>query len=86
MVVMVGVCLLIYSFLFLNSAVAPRLSTTQLPSATDRPVFPSDRDFHCESYGIRASNGILFNHESPRRGETFVTRKITLSVPLKSNY
>jgi len=30
-----------------------------------------------ESYGIHASNGILFNHESPRRGETFVTRKIT---------
>ena len=33
-----------------------------------------------ESYNIFASNGILFNHESPRRGETFVTRKITLSV------
>ena len=30
-----------------------------------------------ESYGLFASNGILFNHESPRRGETFVTRKIT---------
>ena len=30
-----------------------------------------------ESYGVFASNGILFNHESPRRGETFVTRKIT---------
>ena len=29
------------------------------------------------SYGIFACNGILFNHESPRRGETFVTRKIT---------
>lgn len=33
-----------------------------------------------ESYGIHASNGILFNHESPRRGENFVTRKITRSV------
>jgi GDPmannose 4,6-dehydratase len=33
-----------------------------------------------ESYGIRASSGILFNHESPRRGETFVTRKITRAV------
>jgi GDPmannose 4,6-dehydratase len=32
---------------------------------------------HRESYGLHASNGILFNHESPRRGETFVTRKIT---------
>jgi GDPmannose 4,6-dehydratase len=30
-----------------------------------------------ESYNLHASNGILFNHESPRRGETFVTRKIT---------
>src|ERR1043165_3333046 len=30
-----------------------------------------------ESYGLHASCGILFNHESPRRGETFVTRKIT---------
>ena len=33
-----------------------------------------------EAYGLFASNGILFNHESPRRGETFVTRKITRSV------
>ena len=30
-----------------------------------------------EAYGVYACNGILFNHESPRRGETFVTRKIT---------
>ena len=33
-----------------------------------------------EAYGIHASNGILFNHESPIRGETFVTRKITRAV------
>jgi GDPmannose 4,6-dehydratase len=33
-----------------------------------------------ESYGIFACNGILFNHESPRRGETFVTRKITRAI------
>jgi GDPmannose 4,6-dehydratase len=33
-----------------------------------------------ESYGMFACNGILFNHESPRRGETFVTRKITMAV------
>src|SRR6266853_1612473 len=33
-----------------------------------------------ESYGIFACNGILFNHESPRRGETFVTRKVTSAV------
>jgi GDPmannose 4,6-dehydratase len=33
-----------------------------------------------EGYGLFACNGILFNHESPRRGETFVTRKITMAV------
>ena len=33
-----------------------------------------------EAYGMFSSNGILFNHESPRRGENFVTRKITLSI------
>jgi GDPmannose 4,6-dehydratase len=33
-----------------------------------------------DAYGLHASNGILFNHESPRRGETFVTRKITRGV------
>lgn len=33
-----------------------------------------------EAYGMHASNGVLFNHESPRRGETFVTRKITRAV------
>jgi GDPmannose 4,6-dehydratase len=33
-----------------------------------------------EAYGLYACNGILFNHESPRRGETFVTRKITLAA------
>jgi GDPmannose 4,6-dehydratase len=33
-----------------------------------------------EAYGIHASNGILFNHESPRRGETFVTRKISMAA------
>ena len=43
-----------------------------------------------ESYGIFAVNGILFNHESPHRGETFVTRKITraagrIKLGLQSN-
>src|SRR4030066_1713776 len=33
-----------------------------------------------EAYGIHACNGILFNHESPRRGETFVTKKITKAI------
>ena len=36
--------------------------------------------FYREAYGIFACNGILFNHESPRRGETFVTRKITRGI------
>ena len=35
---------------------------------------------HREAYGMYACNGVLFNHESPRRGETFVTRKITRAV------
>jgi len=35
---------------------------------------------YCEGYGILACNGILFNHESPRRGQTFVTRKITRAL------
>ena len=34
-----------------------------------------------EAYGMHASNGILFNHEGPSRGETFVTRKITRASP-----
>ena len=39
-----------------------------------------------EAYGMFAANGILFNHESPRRGETFVTRKITRAVArIKAN-
>jgi GDPmannose 4,6-dehydratase len=35
-----------------------------------------------EAYGLHASNGILFNHESPRRGENFVTRKVTIGASL----
>jgi GDPmannose 4,6-dehydratase len=38
-----------------------------------------------EGYGMHASNGILFNHESPRRGETFVTRKISRAVAQIAN-
>ncbi len=38
-----------------------------------------------ESYGLHASNGILFNHEGPTRGETFVTRKITRAVAAIEN-
>jgi len=42
-------------------------------------AFDATRSYR-ESYGIFAVNGIMFNHESPRRGETFVTRKITRAV------
>jgi len=42
-------------------------------------AYYSTRNYR-EAYGIFAVNGILFNHESPRRGETFVTRKITRGV------
>jgi GDPmannose 4,6-dehydratase len=35
---------------------------------------------YCEAYGLYACNGIMFNHESPRRGETFVSRKITRAL------
>ncbi len=38
-----------------------------------------------EGYGMHVSNGILFNHESPRRGENFVTRKITLGIAAIKN-
>ena len=42
-------------------------------------AFYATRNYR-EAYGMFAVNGILFNHESPRRGETFVTRKITRAV------
>jgi GDPmannose 4,6-dehydratase len=42
-------------------------------------AFDATRNYR-ESYGVFAVNGIMFNHESPRRGETFVTRKITRAV------
>jgi GDPmannose 4,6-dehydratase len=41
--------------------------------------------FYREGYGIRASNGILFNYESPRRGKTFVTRTISRAVAKIAN-
>ena len=42
-------------------------------------AFDTTRNYR-EAYGIFAVNGILFNHESPRRGETFLTRKVTLGI------
>lgn len=64
----------------------------EIPQTENTPFYPRSpyacaKVFaHCitvnyrESYGMHASNGILFNHESPRRGETFVTRKITMGI------
>ena len=65
---------------------------TQVPQNEDTPFYPRSpygvaklygywivKNYR-ESYGMYAVNGILFNHESPRRGETFVTRKITLAA------
>src|SRR5436190_5760780 len=64
----------------------------EVPQTEDTPFYPRS-PYGCakvfsywitinyrESYGLHASNGILFNHESPRRGATFVTRKITRAV------
>ena len=63
--------------------------TTEIPQTESTPFYPRS-PYGCakvysywqtvnyrEAYGLFACNGILFNHESPRRGETFVTRKIT---------
>jgi len=54
--------------------------TPKSPYAAGK-VFAHDiTKIYRESYGLFATNGILFNHESPHRGETFVTRKITKAV------
>lgn len=67
-------------------------ATTESPQSESTPFHPRSPyavakayAFHItqnyrEAYGMYAANGILFNHESPRRGETFVTRKITRAV------
>ncbi len=67
-------------------------NTTEIPQNENTPFYPRSPYAvaklygywiivnYREAYGIHASNGILFNHESPIRGETFVTRKITRAV------
>lgn len=67
-------------------------TVADMPQAEDTPFHPRSPygvaklygywivQNYRESYGIHANNGILFNHESPRRGENFVTRKITYSL------
>ena len=72
------------SEMFGDNPSVPQSETTALMPASPyacAKVFAHNlcRNFR-ESYGMHISSGILFNHESPRRGETFVTRKITLAA------
>ena len=70
----------------------------EIPQTEDTPFYPRSpygvaKQYaywivvnYREAYGMFASNGILFNHESPRRGPTFVTRKITRAVAKVCQY
>jgi len=77
---------------FYQASSSEMYGATPPPQNEDTPFYPRSpygaaklysywitRNYR-EAYGIFAANGILFNHESPRRGETFVTRKITRAV------
>jgi GDPmannose 4,6-dehydratase len=72
------------SEMFGDVAETPQKETTQFHPRSPYGVAKVYAHFitvnYRESYGLHASSGILFNHESPRRGETFVTRKITRAV------
>lgn len=67
-----------------GSATPPQSETTRFeprsPYAAAKVYAYWMTRIYREGYGVYASNGILFNHESPRRGETFVTRKITRAI------
>lgn len=67
-----------------GAARAPQNETTAFYPRSPYAVSKVAAHWYCinyrEAYGLFISNGILFNHESPRRGETFVTRKITRAV------
>ncbi len=67
-----------------GSAAPPQSETTRFaprsPYAAAKVYAYWMTRIYREGYGVYASNGILFNHESPRRGETFVTRKITRGI------
>jgi len=72
------------SEMFGDNPIVPQNESTRLMPASPyacAKVFAHNiiRNYR-ESYGLHASSGILFNHESPRRGETFVTRKITIAA------
>jgi GDPmannose 4,6-dehydratase len=77
---------------FYHASTSESFGSSPPPQCEDTPFHPSSpygtsklfsywavRNYR-EAYGLFAANGILFNHESPRRGETFVTRKITRAV------
>lgn len=77
---------------FYQASTSELFGATPPPQAEDTPMYPRSpygaakmysywitRNYR-EAYDMHAVNGILFNHESPRRGETFVTRKITRAV------
>ncbi|MET4430716.1 MULTISPECIES: GDP-mannose 4,6-dehydratase [unclassified Mycolicibacterium] len=77
---------------FYQASSSEMYGATPPPQHEDTPFYPRSpygaaklysywitRNYR-EAYGLFAANGILFNHESPRRGETFVTRKITRAV------
>lgn len=72
------------SELFGNTEVSPQNETTSFhprsPYAVSKLFAYWMTNNYREAYGMYAVNGILFNHESPRRGENFVTRKITLGA------
>lgn len=77
---------------FYQASTSELFGATPPPQAEDTPMYPRSpygaakmysywiTKNYREAYNLHAVNGILFNHESPRRGETFVTRKITRAV------
>lgn len=77
---------------FYQASTSELFGSTPPPQAENSPFAPQSpyaaaklysywvvRNYR-DAYGLHATNGILFNHESPRRGETFVTRKITMAA------